>query len=230
MKVQSLSFTFLMALLLTAQVTFADCNYEQSIQGENMQIGTMLTWTTSLESNNAMFLVEKSVDGAEFINIGNVKGAGDSDDLREYNFLDVMAGGDKTFYRLKQVDFDGAFSYSDIVTIRAEFQNNFMVARMSAVATTGQFDLTIDAMADGVLKYMLANWKEETILERDMILINGLNELSVDLTDQKAGIYKLSLNMDEEEEVLVLRKVLSELDKKPNMASTKKNSDLNGKN
>ena len=105
-----------------------------------------------------------------------------------------------------------------------------MVARMSAVATSNEFDLTIDAMADGVMKYILANWKEEVVFENEMILVNGLNELSIDLTDQKAGIYKLSLNMNKEHEVLVLKKVLSELDKKPNMASTKENSDLNGKN
>lgn len=229
MKRHSLTLTILLSFF-TVQSAIADCSYEQTIQGENMQIGTMLTWTTASEFNNAMFLIEKSVDGSKFINIGNVKGAGESEDLREYNFLDVMASGEKTFYRLKQVDFDGAFSYSDIVSIRHEFPNDFMVARMSAVATSNEFDLTIDAMADGVMKYILANWKEEVVFENEMILVNGLNELSIDLTDQKAGIYKLSLNMNKEHEVLVLKKVLSELDKKPNMASTKENSDLNGKN
>jgi hypothetical protein len=88
----------------------AACTYEQLVEGENLQIGTMLTWATNSEENNAMFVIEKSEDGVDFMNIGSVEGGGDSEEMKEYNFLDVMSSAEMTFYRLKQVDFDGSFS------------------------------------------------------------------------------------------------------------------------
>lgn len=197
----------------------AACSYEQLVEGENLQIGTMLTWATSFEENNAMFVIEKSEDGLEFMNVGSVEGSGDSEEMKEYNFLDVMASAETTYYRLKQVDFDGSFSYSEITTIRQKFKNNFMVARMTNVATKDLFEVTIDAFKQGELTYELANWKQESVLKDNMLVVNGLNEVTVDLIDQKEGIYKLNLSMDGEEETLVIKKVADEIKSKANVAS-----------
>lgn len=215
-------------IVITAMSATASCIYEQAVKGENLQIGTMLTWSTSFEENNSMFIVEKSEDGVNFSGAGSVKAAGDTDEEKQYNYLDVMANSEKTMYRLKQVDFDGSFSFSDVVTIAREFKNDFMVARMSSVTTTNLFEVTIDALKDGEMNYNLANLKGEMMLEDNMLVSNGLNELSVDLTDQNEGIYKLNLEMDGEQETLVVKKVLDEMLKKQNVAS--KDKGTNGRN
>lgn len=215
------AFVFLLTFANLNQ-TNAACAYEQLVEGENLQIGTMLTWATNFEENNAMFVIEKSEDGLEFLNVGSVEGSGDSEDMKEYNFLDVMASAETTFYRLKQVDFDGSFSYSEITTIRQKFKNNFMVARMTNVATQGLFEVTVDAFKQGEMTYQLANWKQENVLTDKMLVVNGLNDISVDLIDQKEGIYKLNLSMDGEEETLVIKKVADEIKSKANVASKAK--------
>jgi len=215
------AFIFLLTFANLNQANAA-CSYEQLVEGENLQIGTMLTWATNFEENNAMFVVEKSEDGMEFMNVGSVEGSGDSEDMKEYNFLDVMASAETTFYRLKQVDFDGSFSYSEITTIRQKFKNNFMVARMTNVATQDLFEVTVDAFKQGELTYELANWKKESVLTDKMLVVNGLNNISVDLIDQKEGIYKLNLSMDGEEETLVIKKVADEIKSKANVASKAK--------
>lgn len=226
MIMKKIIISFLATCLLSSaawvNTASAACSYEQLVEGENLQIGTMLTWATSFESNNAMFVVEKSEDGVEFMNIGSVEGYGDSEKIKEYNFLDVMANSENTFYRLKQVDFDGSFSYSEVSVIRQKFKNNFMVARMSNVATKDFFEVTIDAFQQGELSYEVTNWKKESIFQDKMLVVNGLNELSIDLTDQKEGIYKLNLLMDGEEETLVLKKVADEIKSKANVASKAK--------
>lgn len=216
---------FLCGTLLFNIAAKADCVYEQVVEGENLQIGTMLTWSTSFEDETSVFIIEKSEDGVQFEEIGNVSAAGDSDELKSYNFLDIMAKSPRTFYRLKQVDNDASFSYTDIVTINRQFQNNFMVARMSAVATQGAFSVTIDSFEDGEMEYSLTSIRGEQILTDQMLVVGGLNDLDIDLADQRAGLYKLSLAMGEEVETIVLKKVDDELKKKANMASTK---DLNG--
>lgn len=220
--------TVITLLIFSATSVSASCIYEQAIKGENLQIGTMLTWSTSFEENNSMFIVEKSEDGVNFSGAGSVKAAGDADEEKQYNYLDVMANSEKTMYRLKQVDFDGSFSFSDIVTVTREFKNDFMVARMSSVTTTDIFEVTIDALKDGEMNYNVANLKGEMMFEDNMLVINGLNELSIDLTDQNEGIYKLNLEMDGENETLVVKKVMDEIVKKQNVAS--KDKATNGRN
>ncbi len=204
--------------------SFAECVYERVIQGENLAIGTMLSWSTAYEEGNSMFIVEKSSDGMKFEDIGNVTGSGNSDDLKNYHYLDVHTQSDRAYYRLKQIDFDGAYSYTDIVTVQQEYINNFMVARMSAVSTTDIFEVTLDVMKNGVLQYHLQDLKGNIILNDEMLVVDGLNDLSLDVTDQKAGIYKVVMTLDEEKETLVISKVADKIFQKPNVASNQKNN------
>ena len=79
----------------------------------NEAIGTQLNWSTSSEINNKGFEIERSEDGENFENIEFVKGAGNSKTVQRYQAnLNYYA---PAYYRLKQVDFDGAFEYSEVV-------------------------------------------------------------------------------------------------------------------
>jgi hypothetical protein len=76
-----------------------------------------LEWSTASESNNDYFTIERSRDGRNFYPIGKVKGAGNS--LRElpYQYLDESPYSGTSYYRLRQTDYDGKFSFSDIVAV-----------------------------------------------------------------------------------------------------------------
>lgn len=78
-----------------------------------------LTWATSLEIDNDYFSIEKSKDGRDFENVDKVAGAGNSDYEQVYNWTDA-APYDMTYYRLKQTDFSGSFSYSSVISIANE--------------------------------------------------------------------------------------------------------------
>ncbi|MEM8890626.1 MAG: T9SS type A sorting domain-containing protein [Bacteroidota bacterium] len=86
-----------------------------SFEAKVQRQGVMLTWTTGSELNNQGFEVEVSVDGQLFRKIGWVHGVGNSSEASSYHFLaDNLLRGD-SYFRLKQVDYDGAFEYSSIV-------------------------------------------------------------------------------------------------------------------
>ena len=199
----------------------AACVYDQGLEGQNLQVGTMLSWSTAYEEDNAIFIVEKSEDGANFGNIGTIEGAGTTDDLREYNFLDIMATAEQSFYRLKQVDTDGSFSYSEVVSVPQVYTNNFMVARMSNVATQDVFELTIDSMVDADMSYSLSNLRGEEVYADEVMLAAGLNDLAVDLSSHEEGIYKLAMTVADETETLVIKRVTDEIARKPNVASAR---------
>ena len=76
-----------------------------------------LSWSTATEINNDFFTLEKSLDGNKFFPIGNVPGSGNSTRTLQYYFDDLKPFFGISYYRLKQTDFDGAFSYSDIIPV-----------------------------------------------------------------------------------------------------------------
>lgn len=79
-----------------------------------------LTWTTASESQNRAFQIERSENGRDFVYLGEVEGQGNSTEAHDYHFLDRRATAQRYYYRLRQVDFDGSFSYSDLREVRLD--------------------------------------------------------------------------------------------------------------
>ncbi len=77
-----------------------------------------LSWTTATETNNKGFGIERSTDRKDWIEVGFVGGNGTTTEPQVYSYTDKLAGitAPRLYYRLKQVDFDGSYEYSDIST------------------------------------------------------------------------------------------------------------------
>ena len=82
------------------------------------------SWSTASESNNLGFIIERAFHKENFIEIGFIAGHGTRVSTSNYSFVDNDLPSGNYSYRLKQIDFDGAFSYSDIVTISIETRPN----------------------------------------------------------------------------------------------------------
>jgi hypothetical protein len=76
-----------------------------------------LEWKTSGETNNHYFIIERSTDALVFNPIGNVPALSPQPEQNRYWFADMHPPGGNVFYRLKQVDADGKFSYSNTITV-----------------------------------------------------------------------------------------------------------------
>lgn len=87
-----------------------------------------LTWSTASELNNHGFEVQRSFNG-EFYNIGFVPGAGTTTDEKSYSYVDDNVTYGLYSYRLKQVDFNGTFAYSNIVEVDITAPLNFELAQ-----------------------------------------------------------------------------------------------------
>jgi sugar lactone lactonase YvrE len=88
-----------------------------SFQGKLMDNGNQLNWKTASELNNKGFEVERSIGGQDWENIGFIQGNGTTQERKDYSFLDEIPSSDINYYRLKQIDFDGKFEYSEIISI-----------------------------------------------------------------------------------------------------------------
>ncbi|PWJ42106.1 hypothetical protein BC781_103356 [Sediminitomix flava] len=80
----------------------------------------LLEWETSSEINNDYFTVERSIDGVNFESIEKVEGAGYSDLSLYYSVIDDSPYHGTSYYRLKQTDFSGRYTYTAIVLVSRE--------------------------------------------------------------------------------------------------------------
>jgi len=115
-----------------------------------------LNWTTATEENNEGFEIQRSIDGQNFDVIAYVPGAGNSINEINYEYIDNNVAGlatSKLYYRLKQIDFNGEYSFSstrviDLNKSEAQFKwfpnpaNNQIVIETGNSAYTQIFDLT----------------------------------------------------------------------------------------
>lgn len=94
---------------LPVELLYFDANKD----GSNVRCN----WTTATEINNDYFAVERSKNGTVFEQIGTVQGANNSNSILYYVFYDEHPYTGLSYYRLRQVDFDGTYSYSNIVAV-----------------------------------------------------------------------------------------------------------------
>lgn len=114
----------------------------------DQQRAVQLVWATSSESNNRYFSIERSADGENFTTIKNVSAAGNSVQKIQYEAIDQSPLVGLAYYRLKQTDFDGHFSYSKIV----------------AVAVASSFSVYPNPTANGVFFVRLDSNQYEYVL------------------------------------------------------------------
>jgi hypothetical protein len=81
----------------------------------------ILNWSTVTETNNSHFEIERSSDGEQWLTLGQVQGSGNSHELNVYEYIDVNPLSGTNYYRLKQVDFNGDFSYSELKVVIIDF-------------------------------------------------------------------------------------------------------------
>lgn len=155
-----------------------------------------LKWQTSQEINNDHFEILRSFDGNEFTLVGTVAGAGNSSLARDYQFQDkVQSASGHVFYKLKQVDKDGRFTFSSIVkltmnNVAASFQlfpnpvvNNFTASFSAPKATTATL--------------MIRNVSGQTVYSKTVNVIKGNNSVVVNNAPLKTGMYYVTISGEE---------------------------------
>lgn len=145
-------------------VYFSVKNYEDYILTE---------WQTAAEINNDYFTIERSANGTDFEEIGTEDGAGNSTMLLNYSFNDDDPKSGMSYYRLKQTDYDGKFSYSDLVNVNRDL-NAMEVVRFSPnpVHTFAEIELNQNATNASLLVYNISGQvvQQNTNLSGEIIL------------------------------------------------------------
>jgi hypothetical protein len=141
-----------------------------------------LSWTTATEQNNNGFQVERSsMDNCSWASIGFIKGAGSSNSPKHYSFIDNSVLNGKYNYRLKQIDNDGKYKYSNLVTANVNVPGIFSLSQNypNPFNPSTRIDYTLPV--DSKVKIELYN-------------ITGQKAADLVNNDQSAGFYSLNVN------------------------------------
>ena len=121
-------------------------------KAEALDKSVFLSWSTATEQNNAYFIIERSSDGKNFEPIENIKGQGNSSKIVTYEYTDNNVSDGTYYYRLKQVDVNGDYGYSEIKQVTLASEN---IISIYPNPNNGSF--TISATAAGNYEVSISN-------------------------------------------------------------------------
>lgn len=155
--------------------------------GKFQQGKNHLAWTTASEKNNMGFQIERSYDTKHWLSIGYVKGSGNSNTQLSYNYQDESPLG-LSYYRLRQQDFDGKETYSNVISIKSESKTKVIIApnpvRSDLVISFESETYAEEVNVYDVLGRLISKFK------------NPSGRLEVDMQNAQAGMYIVEINMD----------------------------------
>ena len=151
---------------------------------------SLLTWATATEKDNDYFSIEKSADGLNFIPIGRINGAGNSQQIIKYTFTDYDLSPGLNYYRIKQTDYDGKFSYSpiEIISNLAERTEN-MTLNFYPVPANDYINLDMNSPSDMETQIKIVDMLGNTVFEKSMVFHTGYNHFELELGNLPKGVY-----------------------------------------
>ena len=165
----------------------------------------LLNWATSLELNNDYFIVERSNNGIDFEPIAEVDGAGNSTQTITYSAMDAQPYRSISYYRLRQVDFDGTTEYSPtrVVTITEQAGNAFTL--YPNPANTDVY-LTSSLPEEELVSIEIVSTIGQLIVSQDIVAKTGLNPGRIDISAIPSGNYLIKIVYNSGIEILPLSK------------------------
>jgi hypothetical protein len=161
-------------------------SFTASVNSNNV----LLQWSTTTEINNSGFEIERSSDNINFILIGFVAGSGTTTGLSEYSFTDKRLSDGKYYYRLKQIDLNGTFTYSDVIDAEVQTVFDFVLYQNYPnpfnPSTTIKYQLQEES---------LVSLKVYNILGKEIVtLVNekqepGIHTINFDAGSLSSGLY-----------------------------------------
>lgn len=151
---------------------------------------SVLNWSTASEENNKGFEVMRSKNGVDWEVIGWVDGNGSTFEMQRYKFLDESPNNGVNYYKLKQLDFNGAFEFTDIRTV--DFKSSVERASIYPNPTSGELNIELPDFEPGKVVFQVMNINKKVVFEKIYENSDALNH-QINLMDLPASVYVLKV-------------------------------------
>jgi len=161
-----------------------------ALEGQNKGDYNQLYWKTATEQNSDYFEVQRSTNGTDFIRLGQVEAAGTSLQVRSYDFQDNRPHIGIGYYRLKMVDTDGSFTYSNVVAIAISLRDNVAVF---PVPTSHALNVVYDAAVTGEITVNVVDALGKTLMTNVENTGQGFNQFEYNVSQLPVGTYFITI-------------------------------------
>lgn len=161
-------------------------NFKASVQNKNV----MVEWSTTNETNNQGFAIEKSMNGQDFSQIGFVNSKsinGNSSAVLSYQFVDAKLVSGKSYYRLKQLDKDGKTSISNIEVINNPFTGS-LVINVLGNPVRNNLSLNVKSSINRNLQINISNASGNLLLTKQQTINTGENNFLIPISQLPNGV------------------------------------------
>lgn len=166
-----------------------------NISGENKNNDNYINWKVANEKAGNNYIVEFAANGINFTTIGTVAGRRGITSSNSYMFIHKNVTGTISYYRIKQIDADGSFTYSPVIKISSSglLMSEISINPNPVITNTNLILKTSAAFKTTLLMIDVSGKK---ISEQQISVQRGTNSIPLDLSGFNAGIYFIHL-MDE---------------------------------
>lgn len=153
----------------------------------------LITWTTASETNSKLFVIERSLDAINFIEIGKVNAAGNSQTTLNYAFTDDMPEkGQINYYRVKEIDLNNNTKKYKIVSTANCGLNQSTVDVMNT--QNGEVFITVNALFENeIITFKVFDLLGKLIKEEQPVLSKGLNKFKLSVPGISQSVYMLNI-------------------------------------
>jgi len=152
--------------------------------------GTLISWATTQEANSSKFEIERSTNGTTWTNIGSVPAAGNSTSDRAYQQIDLIGG--TALYRIKQIDKDGQFIYTNVARTNCQVKNISSV--IYPVPAQDVLNVVIKSDRSVRTQLMVFDMQGKLVKKLDAAITAGNNNFRINLIGLASGDYMLRSN------------------------------------
>lgn len=152
-----------------------------------------LTWSTATELNNASFTIERSIDGLAFEPLKQMNGAGTTTAVQTYHATDYLPSSNVNYYRLKQTDFDGTYTYSHVIKVDLTSVSNSLTIEQFIV-NDGLINMTLRNAQTSRISYQLYNISGTLIHSQNLTDTNDIETIEIPMSSQAHGAYFLKVS------------------------------------
>ena len=171
-----------------------------SFTAQRVGVVNLLSWTTEQEINTVHFIVERSSDGVNFVSIGQVVAAGNSNSKRSYSFTDRSPLKGNNYYRLKTVDKDNSSRFSNTRSVRNE---GVVDVRLYPNPVTDKVSLAINADRATEGQLLISDMTGKIVYSRSVKLAAGNTTIPINLNNISTGSYIMKIQL---EDAVIVRK------------------------
>ncbi len=153
-----------------------------------------LEWKTASETGNDHFILERSADGISYDAVGFVPGNGNTSTISSYSYIDTDPLRGISYYRLRQVDYNGRSEFSPIVPVR--FGAGATVISLYPNPVREKAWLMLQSEETTITALEIFDARGKLALSQTLQLVKGSNGLQLDLGRLPAGIYHARFGID----------------------------------